>query len=592
MFITKWVFMKNMFKDFNLAPAIQATLDKMGFTEPTEIQSKAIPAILGQSKVDVHGQAQTGTGKTLAFGIPLLHRIDVGNKKTQALIVAPTRELAIQIYDSLKPFAQAMGISIESIVGGMSMDVQMRNLKRGVQVVIGTPGRLNDHVRRRTLDLMTISTLVLDEADIMLDMGFKEEVDEILACAAKDREIWLFSATVKPGIKAIMRDHMSDPISLCVSKTTTNAVNTKQYFCAVPMKSRLPVLCRFIESAPEFYAFIFCQTKILTSEIAEQLLLRGYKVGALHGDMSQAQRNLVIKKFKNKELTIVVATDVAARGIDIANLTHVINYSLPEDHESYVHRVGRTGRAGKEGVAITFIGRSEMRLIQMIERKFNIRIENIEVPSKEQILKGRIEQIQEYLAQEKAPAKMAEVPQEFNAMIAQLSETELRASLGMLLYDKFLATFMQETDIATSSIHPSQREGRSESERQQELYITVGLDDAGLTREAVMEHILGLGIVQEDQVIKIRSIKRRTFIEVVPEKVAAVIDALQGTTLVGRRIRAQMVEEEGSSRSFGGRGDRDGGRRGGDRGGYRGRGGEGRGGDRGGYRGRSSRPYA
>jgi len=583
------MYMKQLFKDFSLAAPIQHTLDTLGFTEPTEIQRKAIPALLAQSKIDVHGQAQTGTGKTLAFGIPLLHRIDTKSKKTQALVVAPTRELALQIYESLKPFAQAMGISIEAIYGGMSMELQMRALKRGVQIVVGTPGRLNDHVRRRTLDLMTISTLVLDEADIMLDMGFKEEVDEILACAAKDREIWLFSATVKPGISAIMRDHMSDPISLRVSKQNVGTASTKQYFCAIPMKSRLSALCRFIESAPEFYAFIFCQTKILTSDVAEQLLLRGYKVGALHGDMSQAQRNNVIKKFKNKEITIVVATDVAARGIDIANLSHVVNYSLPEDHESYVHRVGRTGRAGKEGVAITFIGRSEMRLIQMIERKFNLKIEPLEVPSREQIIKGRVAQINEWLAQEQGHQKVAQVPQDLMAMLKQLSEEEVRTHLAVLLYDRFLATFMQEPDVVAGSAHPAQQ--RSDEERQQEFYITVGLEDQGCTKDAVIEHILGLGIVQEDQIIKVRSIKRRTFIEVVPDKVSAVIDALQGTMLAGRRLRAQMVEEEQSSFKRGGD-RRDGGRgRGGDRGGYRGRGGDSRGGDRG-YRGRSSRPYA
>lgn len=575
------------FKDFVLAAPVQQTLDTLGFTEPTEIQRKAIPALLAASKVDVHGQAQTGTGKTLAFGIPLLHRIDTKSKKTQALVVAPTRELAVQIYESLKPFAQAMGISIEPIYGGMSMELQMRALKRGVQIVIGTPGRLNDHVRRRTLDLTGISTLVLDEADIMLDMGFKEEMDEILACAAKDREIWLFSATVKPGINAIMREHMKDPISLRVSKQNVGTVSTKQYFCAIPMKSRLAALCRFIESAPEFYAFIFCQTKILTSDVAEQLLLRGYKVGALHGDMSQTQRNGVIKKFKNKEITIVVATDVAARGIDIANLTHVINYSLPEDHESYVHRVGRTGRAGKEGVAITFIGRSEMRLIQMIQRKFNVVIEPLDVPSREQIVKGRIAQINEWLAQEQGHQKVAQVPQELMTMLHQLSEEEVRSHLAVLLYDKFLATFMQEADVITGSAHPAQR---SDEMSQQEFYITVGLDDQGLTKEVVINHLLSLGIIQEDQIIKVRSIKRRTFIEVVPEKVSAVIDALQGTTLVGRRIRAQMVEEEQQGGAPFRRGGerREGGRSGGyNRGGHRDGGNHrrGRGNDR-------RRPYA
>src|SRR5581483_3511960 len=207
-----------------------------------------------------------------------------------------------------------------------------------------TPGRLNDHLRRGTLVLKQIKTLILDEADIMLDMGFKDEVDEILTYAPADREIWLFSATIKDGITDLMQAHMVNPVSVRVSKKQVATASTKQYFCVVPSRLRLQAVCRFIESTTDFYGFIFCQTKMLTGEVAEQLIKRGYNVGALHGDMSQAQRNAVIKKFKHKEVTIVVATDVAARGIDVPNLTHVLNYSIPEDLESYVHRIGRTGR--------------------------------------------------------------------------------------------------------------------------------------------------------------------------------------------------------------------------------------------------------
>ena len=355
------------FKDLNLSPESQQTLEKLGFTEPTEIQAKAIPLLLSKP-MDFHGQAQTGTGKTLAFGLPLLQRIDAQDRSTQALVVAPTRELALQICDSLKPFAQAAQISIVTIYGGSPMEEQVRALKRGVQVVIGTPGRLNDHLRRKTLNIGAIKTLVLDEADIMLDMGFREEVEEILKHAPENREIWLFSATVKSGISDLISGYMRDTQTVKVAKKTADAATVKQFYCSVPIRQRLPALQRFIESAPDFYGFVFCQTKILTSEIAEQLIRAGYNVGALHGDLSQAQRNLVIKRFKNKEISIVIATDVAARGIDIANLTYVVNYSLPEDLESYVHRIGRTGRAGKTGVAISFIGRSESRTVSLYRR--------------------------------------------------------------------------------------------------------------------------------------------------------------------------------------------------------------------------------
>ena len=546
------------FKDFNLAPEIQKAIDALGFTEPTEIQHKAIPILLAAGKVDFHGQAQTGTGKTLAFGIPLLHRVNRESKATQALIVAPTRELAVQICESMKPLARAMGISIDTIYGGMSMEEQIRSLKRGVQIVVGTPGRLNDHLRRGTLSLKTISTLVLDEADIMLDMGFKEEVDEILQYAPKDREIWLFSATVKSGISTLMAQHMKDTQSVRVSRKNVGTHSTKQYYCAIPMRSRLNALCRFIECAPEFYAFIFCQTKILTSEIAEQLARRGYNVGALHGDMSQSQRNLVIKKFKDKELTIVVATDVAARGIDIANLTHVINYSLPEDHESYVHRVGRTGRAGKDGISITFINKSEVRLIQMIQRKFTVEVSPIDVPSRDEIIKGRIAQAAQYLTQISEAADNAHP--EIKTMLVQFTERQLRSMIMQVVHEKFLKSILQEEDIAHT---PAPRGASVVDSRFQELLLAIGSDD-GVETPDVVGLFTQTGSITENQIQKIRIIKRRTFVEVPTEVASILLDTLRNSSLAGRKTRISLVEEDRSeSGSFNNRGGRrrDGGQR-------------------------------
>jgi len=531
----------NTFKDFTIAPEIHAVLEKLNFTEPTEIQRKAIPVLLGAAKVDIHGQAQTGTGKTLAFGIPLLHRIDRTQKTTQALVVAPTRELALQICDSVRPFAQALGIVIEPVYGGMSMEEQIRHLKRGVHIVVGTPGRLNDHLRRGTLNIKGIKTLVLDEADIMLDMGFKEEVDEILSYAPRDREIWLFSATVKSGISTLMNEHMKNTVSVRVSKTNVGVSTTKHYYCVLPMRQRLNALCRFIECAPEFYAFIFCQTKMLTSEIAEQLARRGYNVGALHGDMSQAQRNLVIKKFKNKEITIVVATDVAARGIDIANLSHVVNFSLPEDHESYVHRVGRTGRAGKDGVSITFIGKSETRLIQMIQRKFNITIDQQEVPSRDQIIKGRVERASQYL--ETINNNTLEPHATIKTMLSEYSEADVRSALMRIMHEKFLSSILQEEEMSFSPARMASGDKLS-----QEFVLAVGSDD-GVDQSAVVEYLTKTNLVQESQIQKIRVIKRRTFVEVPTEIAHRLLDALRNTSLAGRNTRCALVDET-ESRDF------------------------------------------
>lgn len=525
----------NTFKELNLDPTLQKALDTLGFVTPTEIQKKAIPLLLANKRVDFHGQAQTGTGKTLAFGIPLLHRIDPSKKAPQALIVAPTRELALQIKESINALARSLDIRVEAIYGGVSMDDQTYALKRGCHVVVGTPGRLNDHLRRKTLSLATVQTLVLDEADIMLDMGFKEEVDEILRFVPKEREIWLFSATIKSGIADIMRTHMRDPMSVRVSKKTVAVSSTKQYFCVVPPRSRMHALIRFIESSPDFYGFVFCQTKILTSDVAEHLVKRGYNVGALHGDMSQAQRNLVIKKFKNQELTILVATDVAARGIDVPNLTHVVNYSIPEDHESYIHRIGRTGRAGKEGVAITLTTKSDLRSVQYIERKFGITIAPIDVPSREVILKARLEEASRHLASIEAMPKATEV--EITNLIAKFSPEEMRMYLARFIHDKFLSSL----DLDDISFTASQKIVMPDA--LQEIFINVGTDD-GITRDDIVHYLTKTGCVSNEQIQKVRVIKRRTFVQLPGECAGPLMNALRNSYLGGRRARVSLITEE------------------------------------------------
>jgi ATP-dependent RNA helicase DeaD len=521
------------FKDLHLLPEIQRALDELGFTEPTEIQKKAIPLLLAAPKVDFHGQAQTGTGKTLAFGLPLLQKIDASKHATQALVVAPTRELAIQIAESISAAAKYLRIKIAVIYGGASMEEQIRQLKQGAQIVVGTPGRLNDHLRRKTLQLAQVKTLVLDEADIMLDMGFKEEVDEILKYAPVDREIWLFSATVKTGIKQLMDAHMKETVSVRISKTAVGTGKTKQYFCVVPFRARLGALARFIESTPDFYGFIFCQTKMLTGEIAEQLLKRGYNVGALHGDMSQAQRNAVIKRFKSQDLSIVVATDVAARGIDVSDLTHVINYSIPEDLESYVHRIGRTGRAGKEGTAITFINKTEVRSIQFIQRKFQVVIDPIDIPTVEHIVKVRLKSAAQYIT-DLENAQPLPYFKQVQELLAKTPESSLRLITAHAIYDKFLKTIdMEEV--------PYTHLDKVDSEQQlQEVCLSVGTDD-GISQEDVREFILATKAIQENQIQSIRVIKRRSFIKLSGDCSPELMNALRGLSLGGRKVHANLT---------------------------------------------------
>lgn len=543
--------MNTTFKQINFDPKVQQALETLGFSEPTEIQRRAIPVLLEKRGQDFHGQAQTGTGKTLAFGLPLIHRIDVNNKATQALVVAPTRELAVQICESITPFARAMGISMKAIYGGASMEEQIRALKKGVQIVVGTPGRVNDHLRRGIMKLDQLETLVLDEADIMLDMGFKEEVDEIIKFARKEREIWLFSATVKPGIRSIMNDHMKNTASVSVSKQQVSTSTVKQYYCIVPSRARLSALCRFIETAPEFYGFIFCQTKLLTAEVADALRRRNYQVGCLHGDMSQDQRNAVIKKFRARDYSIVVATDVAARGLDIQDLTHVINFSLPEDHESYVHRTGRTGRAGKDGVAITFINKHDVRTLSMIQRKFHITVEPITVPSRDDIIAKRMGQASDYLTQFMASAQASTHPS-VARLVEQFNQAELHTLVTRFIQEKFLDSVDKEDESVFTNASSSAGAGNSD---RQEIMFAVGTDD-GLEREDIVAFLVEQASLDKEKLQKIRVLNRRTFIEVTPDMTSTIMEAARNASLAGRPLRPQFVEDtqmrDGRGGGFGG----------------------------------------
>lgn len=532
------------FKDLGLLPAIQQALDALGFENPTEIQQRAIPVLLAEKAIDIHGQAQTGTGKTIAFGIPLLHKIDSKDNHVQALIVAPTRELVVQICDSLHAVARFMNIRIEPIYGGMSMQHQMKMLKKGVHVVVGTPGRLNDHIRRGTLSLSHLKVLVLDEADIMLDMGFKEEVDELLKAASKQRQIWLFSATVKPGIYDIIKKHMRDVVSIRVSPQQVGTSLTKQYYCMVPTKYRVDALCRFLDTIEDFYGIIFCPTKILTSELAETLLRRGYAVSSLHGDMSQAHRNAVIGKFRKKEIKMVIATDVAARGIDIPDLTHVINYALPDDLESYVHRVGRTGRAGKQGTAITFIAKHDLRRIQQLERLFKVSIEPLAVPNVHEIIMMRIARACELVGDVQIPSERPLGSDQLQKALAEFTDEQVRNALLMMLYNQLLRDVVRAKEIPISNLDQHDAELC-------ELFLNVGSDD-GLDQDDIVAYLEQSGKTKRADLKKVKVMRRQSFVVLPTAQASEVIDALRNVAIDGQRVRMNITAEE-PNLDFGGR---------------------------------------
>lgn len=380
------------FAELGLSAQTIAALEKKGFEEPTQIQKECIPLLL-KEQVDVVGQAQTGTGKTAAFGLPILEIVDPEDRAVQALILAPTRELAVQVAEEISSLKGDRGIEVAAVYGGASMELQLRKLKRGVQVVVGTPGRILDHLERGTLQLDKLKFAVLDEADEMLDMGFIEDIETILAKTPEEKRMLCFSATMPDPILRLAERFMKNYQLVRVKQDTMTSILTDQIYFEVRESDKLEALCRIIDMEESFYGLIFCRTKVQCDEIGRRLVDRGYDAEALHGDLSQKQRELILHKMKDHLISIVVATDVAARGIDIQDLTHVINYSIPQDPEAYIHRVGRTGRAGKMGTAITFITPQEFRKFTFIKRVAKTDIRKESIPEASQIIEVKRERI-------------------------------------------------------------------------------------------------------------------------------------------------------------------------------------------------------
>ncbi len=377
------------FADFNLIPEVLAAVNDVGYETPTPIQLPTIPHLLAGR--DVVGQAQTGTGKTAAFALPLLSRLDLRRPEPQILVLTPTRELAIQVAEAFQSYASHLrGFQVLPVYGGQDYAVQLRQLKRGVHVIVGTPGRLMDHMRRGTLKLAGLRTVVLDEADEMLRMGFIEDVEWILSQTPPERQVALFSATMPVAIRRIAQQYLRDPAEITIKLRTTTAETIRQRYWIVTGVHKLDALTRLLETEPFDGMLVFVRTRIAAVELAERLQARGYATSALNGDMPQKQREQTVTRFKAGKLDILVATDVAARGLDVDRISHVINFDIPNDTEAYVHRIGRTGRAGRSGEAILFVAPRERHLLRAIERATRQQIEPMELPSAETVNDKRI----------------------------------------------------------------------------------------------------------------------------------------------------------------------------------------------------------
>lgn len=381
---------KKLFSELGLSPEVLKAVTKMGFEEATPIQSAAIPVML--SGRDIVGQSQTGSGKTAAFAIPLIERVKGDQRKVQALVLAPTRELAAQVAEEVAKLAIfKKGVRELPIYGGGSYDRQLRGLREGVQIVIGTPGRVMDHLDRGTLSLADVQAVVLDEADRMLDMGFRDDIEHILSKAPAERQTVLFSATLPPGLRSIIARFTRDPVDVRIENTALTVPDIDQVYYEIPPRAKTETLCRIIDLSDYKLGIVFCQTRVGTDDLCEHLIARGYRADKLHGDMTQAMRERVLARFKRRQIEFLVATDVAARGLDVDDVEVVFNYDLPHDGEDYVHRIGRTGRAGRAGKAITFVTGRDVYKLQHIQRFTKSRIRRERVPTLDEVDARRAE---------------------------------------------------------------------------------------------------------------------------------------------------------------------------------------------------------
>lgn len=529
------------FDALGLSGEVVKTITEMGFETPTPIQEQAIPILL-KGDSDLVGLAQTGTGKTAAFGLPLIELVDVGNKTTQALIVAPTRELSIQITSDLENFSKSVkAINIVTVYGGASISDQIRKVKRGAHIIVATPGRLIDLLSRKVVDLTSIQYLVLDEADEMLNMGFKEDIDEILSTTPEDKKVWLFSATMPREVRAIAKNYMKDPVELTMDVQKTGNENIDHQYSVVSERDKYLALKRHVDYNPGIFGVIFCRTKIDTQKIAEHLIKDGYSADALHGDLSQQQRDRVMRSFKNKALQLLVATDVAARGIDVSNISHVIHMNMPDEMEFYTHRSGRTARAGKKGISLAIVSKREISRIQQVERGIKRRFTKVPVPTGNEVCQKKLLDLTHRVREVEVNEEEMDyfLPEVFHEL-QSLSKEDLIKRFAAIEFNRFLAYYRDAPDLNQSGQdrHSDDRSGaQSTGDR---VFINVGKMD-GLDKGSLLGLICDFGEIDKKQIGKIDIKGAYSFFELEKDATEKVMQGFEGVEVRGRAVRLELT---------------------------------------------------
>ena len=453
------------FEGLGVCESIRKAIDELGFVHPMPVQEAVIPYLLANEN-DVIALAQTGTGKTAAFGIPLLERIDTKRRETQALVLSPTRELCLQIADDLRDFAKYMdGVHVEAVYGGAAIEPQMRALKKGVEIIVATPGRLVDLMHRGFAHLDKVTNIVLDEADEMLNMGFSDSINEIFESLSEEHHTLMFSATMSKEVERVAKNYLHDYKEIVVGSRNEGAESVNHIYYMVNAKDKYLALKRIVDYYPRIFAIIFCRTKVETQEVADKLIKDGYNAESLHGDLSQQQRDLTMQKFRNHLTQLLVATDVAARGLDVDDLTHVINFGLPDDIESYTHRSGRTGRAGKKGTSISIVHSREKFKIRNIEKIICKEFVKAEIPSAEEICKKQLYKVMDQIVKTDVDdEEIAPFMQDINRYFEYIDKEELIKKIVSLEFGKFLAYYAEAPEI--EAVVPDKKERKPQSDKQ------------------------------------------------------------------------------------------------------------------------------
>ena len=533
------------FAKLGLEETLLKAIQDMGFETPSEVQEKAIPILL-EKDTDIVSLAQTGTGKTAAFGFPMLQKITIGSRTTQGLILSPTRELCLQITNEIKNYGKYYkGLNVVAVYGGASISEQARDIKKGAQIIVATPGRMKDMIGRRMIDISKIEYCVLDEADEMLNMGFYEDITEILSYSPEDKSTWLFSATMPKEVATIAKKFMFQPIEITVGGKNMGAENVSHEYYLVNARDRYQALKRLADANPSIFSVIFCRTKRDTQKVAELLIEDGYSAGALHGDLSQNQRDLVMKSFRTRQIQMLVATDVAARGIDVDDITHVINYQLPDEIETYTHRSGRTGRAGKTGVSMVIVSKSEHRKIHAIEKIIQKKFIAKEVPSGIEICEVQLFHLANKIKETEINHEIDTYLPNINEVLADFSKEELIKKVFSVEFTRFYNYYKKAKDLNVSPGDMS--EGSKDTVR---YFINIGGKDDfdWMSLKDFLKEMLQLG---KDELYKVDVKDSFSFFNTDSKHQDLVMSFFKDFELEGRRVSVEISKDTGRGRRGG-----------------------------------------